>query len=325
MDPALSVIVPIRGRRRELRSLVASLACQRQPPGGIELIVAENHRPVHRVWLAEQTWPFPVRHVFVPDGSPARNRNAGAAAAAGARLFFVDSDVELPGDADVLGTMATGVPGGRADNLLMADVKPRRTAPQSLASHLYDVPAYFRTRFRQAAWNGSLGFRTFVSCAFSVSRTAFDRLNGFDERFVTYGYEDVEFGLRAEAAGLGFALAPEAVRHSKQLGPASVLARATHLGRSAVHFARLHPDIEDRLPLGVRDVRTGRLHFAEEFDVRYLLARTQAVERRIRRLRGAPGQRAAAAAVDEGRRLYGLLSLYGRYRGISTELREGTK
>ncbi|WHT16220.1 galactosyltransferase-related protein [Crossiella sp. CA-258035] len=310
--PACSVIVPVYARRHDLARLLGKLGEQTGAPE-FEVLVVENGRRLNYRWLRQREWPFPVRYEYVADGAQAKARNVGAALAAAPRLLFLDSDID-PGPNTV-----AALGNGERPGVVMADVVfPARTKV-SLATHLYDVPAYFRTTYRARARTG-LSFRDFVSCSFTMSREEFLALGGFDEGFTHYGYEDVEFAWRAEKAGIPFHLGGAKVAHHKQLGPTAVHARAQQLGRSAVHFVRRHPDLEDTLPLGVRDTLDGVLAFPPVFDIDRLLREAAWIERQLTMLRRGPSLGRARGLIARGREVYHEITRFGRYQGISTEL-----
>ncbi|MEU4283597.1 glycosyltransferase family 2 protein [Nocardiopsis dassonvillei] len=313
--PILSIIIPVYARRRELHRLLLSIARQLPTENSFEVIIVENRRRLNHRWLNEQTWPFPFSYAFSADGATARCRNIGAAMASGDLLFFLDSDIEIsPRTIDKI--VATC-----RDRMAVcsADVWPRADQPRSLATHLYDVPAYFRRSYRSKSRKG-LAFQDFVSCAFAMRSEEFWRIGGFDEGFLNYGYEDVEFAFRAERNGKKFQMASVRVMHHKALNGSLLMSREVELGRSAVHFTRVHEDIEDYLPLGVRDTLSGSLVFPEKFDIKPLLAEAQAIEKSLAALRARPNLRRASELFIRGRDIYRQITLYGRYCGIRAEI-----
>jgi GT2 family glycosyltransferase len=307
----VSVIVPVYARRRALARLLDALEAQTLRDR-VEVIVVETRVVCHRSWLPARGGR-PVRHAFCARGRQGGARNLGAELATAPLLVFLDSDtVPAP---DALEMLAAE---GQTSDVVMADIRPPADAYVRLANRLFDVPAYLR-QFRITQRTRELGFDGFVSCAFATRAETYARAGGFDPSFAHYGYEDVEFAWRAAQAGCRFRVAngPRVV-HDHPLTPASVVARFRELGRSAVHFVRLHPGIERVMPLGVRDTIDGRL-CCDGFDEGAAAARAGAAEAA---LRAAHRQRAMepAVAVAEGERAYRELAVYGRWRGISEEL-----
>ncbi|WP_461118443.1 glycosyltransferase family 2 protein [Saccharothrix stipae] len=310
--PDVSIVVPVRARSGALRRLLASVAGQVGGGPRVEVVVVDNPAPDNAGWLRTADLPFPVRYTCVSTANRGLARNVGAHLARGATLLFVDSDVRFAAGAVRRVARASAA---RPRTLVMADVVFPPDEPRGLGTHLFDVAAYFRAYRRQRRL-GPLQFRHFVSCCFAVPREDFLRLGGFDPGFTAYGYEDVEFAIRAERGGLSFELEPAKVYHHKPLAPASVLARSVELGRSAVRLVDLHPDIERVMPVGVAAAAAGDLHFAPDFDVRHLLDRARRVERRW-----AGGRRSAPLSetrslLAEARDVYERIARYGRFTGI---------
>ena len=142
----------------------------------------------------------------------ARTRNEGARLAVGRALVFLDGDCVLPPD-HVAAHLERLRPGrallgfcARLDEatsrrLDVADLGPRtvrRLVPPAERAAL-------AARHRRMAWHAAIRHPTKPRLAggnFSVWRDDFARVNGFDERFVGWGQEDDDLGLRLRAAGV---------------------------------------------------------------------------------------------------------------------------
>ena len=125
----------------------------------------------------------------------AATRNAGAAAAAGDRLFFIDADTHI--DATVLraalAALETGAVGGGAGVRLLGKVAWHERWGETFFIHL----------FRWA--------RIAPGCFVFCTRTAFDATGGFDQRY--YAGEDVAFSRALSRQGR-FVILRETVRTS---------------------------------------------------------------------------------------------------------------
>jgi GT2 family glycosyltransferase len=311
----LSIVIPVYARPRQLDRLLTSIARQSIDSTRIQVVVVENKRCWNRFWLEDQKWPFHFTYGFMPGGNQAACRNAGVRLSTADRVLFLDSDIELAEHA--LGHLLADA--ARNDNTItMADVVHPPASRLTLATHLFDVPRHFRD-FRREQAKGSLTWKTFTSCAFIMHRAAFERIGGFTDSFVHYGSEDGEFALRAERAGLRIHLSHSAiVFHHKHLAPEDVLTRYFALGRSSVHFAHLHPDLENTM-WGINPTRSGDLTYSSEFDYSGLLERVRAIEAVL----SDPQYRSPASRkriATEGTRIYGEIAEYGNYRGIRREL-----
>jgi glycosyltransferase involved in cell wall biosynthesis len=94
-----SVIVPTYGRPAYLKDTLISLLRQDFPPEQYEIIVADNKptgevRPI--IQDLEPEWQRPIRHVEEPNVGLHNARHAGAKAARGEILAYVDDDVIAP-------------------------------------------------------------------------------------------------------------------------------------------------------------------------------------------------------------------------------------
>ena len=107
----LSVIVPAYNEARRiescLRQLAASLQANARPDFAHEIIVVDNNSTDATAELARR---LEARVVFEPVNQIARARNAGAAAASGDWLLFVDADTLVPAATltEMLTRIATG-------------------------------------------------------------------------------------------------------------------------------------------------------------------------------------------------------------------------
>jgi glycosyltransferase involved in cell wall biosynthesis len=213
----VSVLVTTYRRPRHLALALESLALQQTAGVTMEVVVSDDGSgdetpQVVRSFAA--TAPFPVRFTTQPhDGFRlARVRNEAARRATGRYLLFLDGDCIVPrhhvaahaarrrhGTA-LLGYCAR-LP-AEANVILV----PENLAITNLAAL---VPASERRslarRRRKAWWHAITRHPTKPRLAggdFGVWRDDFERVNGFDERFVGWGQEDDDLGLRLRASGV---------------------------------------------------------------------------------------------------------------------------
>lgn len=88
MSETISVIIPALNEEQGLPHLLGQLASQTRPPD--QVIVADAHSTDGTRVVAEE-----LGALVVDGGMPAVGRNAGAAAAIGELLLFLDADVDL--------------------------------------------------------------------------------------------------------------------------------------------------------------------------------------------------------------------------------------
>jgi GT2 family glycosyltransferase len=250
--PHVSVVIPVYRRVAELDRLLECLADDADAVP-LEVVVVENRERTLRPRLDGMRKRLPVRRLLEETGNQAACRNLGAQAAKATVVLFLDSDLYCEGGGLRPLLLAASV---LASGVRMCPVR-FPAEPIGIAARLYDVPRYV-AEFEHRGRQRSLTFREFVSCAFMMRRTDFLAVGGFDATAAGYGYEDVEFARRLERARLPLSFVDKgALLHHKKLTPRSVHRRSIDLGRSAVWFTRRDPEIEEVLPLGVRDVLTG--------------------------------------------------------------------
>jgi glycosyltransferase involved in cell wall biosynthesis len=165
----------------------------------------------------------------------ARARNRGWRAARGRWVLFLDDDIVLRP-----GALAAHVRSQRAhEGAYLGTVV---SAPEIVDSTLFD---YLDTRgVAKCAGGEAVPARYFLTQNVSVPRAALAAVNGFDEDFGAYGFEDMEIGFRLEdRTGLRFFALPDAVgEHVHHHTLDQYLAKKRVCGsRTLPHLARLHP------------------------------------------------------------------------------------
>jgi glycosyltransferase involved in cell wall biosynthesis len=185
----ISVVVTVKNEERHLRRLLDSLLVQEGP---FEVVVVDALSRDKTPAIAEEfSRRFPDRVRFVQQfGSRGIGRNHGVQLARGEFVAFIDGDCLA--DSNWLKSLRQG--------LGEADVAAGRTViigPTQYAG-LERVELYQR---------GS--DVTFPSCNLAYRKRLFERLGGFDGRFITA--EDIDLNLRAVRAGASIHYVPEAI------------------------------------------------------------------------------------------------------------------
>lgn len=215
--PDLSLVVNTYQKPRHLALVLESIALQEGTRGCFEVIVSDDGSTDETAAIVAAfaaTAAFPVRFVSEPhDGfRAAAVRNRGARLATGDYLLFLDGDCILPRDhlAAYLTRRRPGVAHlgycARLPEGVSATLAPGGLAAVDLGAL---VPSGERRllgrRHRKAWWHTLLCHPTkprLASGNFGVWRREFEMVNGFDERFVGWGQEDDDLGLRLRAAGV---------------------------------------------------------------------------------------------------------------------------
>jgi GT2 family glycosyltransferase len=190
--PLLSIVITVRNGERHIAALLESLRVQ-EPPFEIVLVDADSQdRTVDLVRKFQTRYPDLLRLIERP-GSRGIGRNTGVEAARGVAVAFIDGDCEA--SPNWLAEIRRG--------LEQTDV----VAGQTVTVGRGRYQALERVELYQ---DGS--DVTYPSCNLAYRRELFQRLGGFDPRFITA--EDIDLNLRAVRAGVRLVYLPEAVvRH----------------------------------------------------------------------------------------------------------------
>ena len=189
--PFVSVVITVRNEGPHLRRLFESLLAQ-EPPFEVVLVDALSHDGSFAI-AQEYAGRYPDRIRAVQRfGSRGIGRNAGAALARGELLAFTDGDCVA--DVHWLEKLRGGFDG--------ADVVAGRILPFGKSQYA----ALDRVELFQKGSDV-----THPSCNLGYRRSLFQRLGGFDPRFITA--EDIDLNLRAVTAGASLREVPDAIVH----------------------------------------------------------------------------------------------------------------
>lgn len=212
--PAVSLIVTTYEWPPALACVLASVARQSRLPD--EVIVADDGSGAETQALLEacaRNYPVPLRRVWQENRGfrAARTRNMAIAAARGNYLVTIDGDMILHpqfiADHLALARPRSYLQGGR---LHASPAETARLLGGGAARFDARLDGEFKTRHaRRLPWlarlkAGILGRRgtKVMSCNQSYWRDDALGVNGFDEGFVGWGYEDREFAARLTNAGV---------------------------------------------------------------------------------------------------------------------------
>jgi glycosyltransferase involved in cell wall biosynthesis len=225
--PSVSVVIPARDAASTIGATLAGLAAQEHPAD--EVIVVDDGSQDATVALAEQA-AVVTRVVRRAGAGPGAARNAGAAAATGEVLAFLDADCE-PQPAWLREALAA---------LAGADLVQGRTTPPPGEP----VGPFDRTLWVLAPWG------LFETANLLVRRELFDALGGFEPWLSPARSkelaEDVWFGWRAVRSGARTAFCDTAVVHHAVFarGPRGYVAERLRLRYFPAMAARV-PELRD--------------------------------------------------------------------------------
>ena len=236
-----SIVIPTYQRRETVLNTV--MALRRQAHHDFEVIVVvDGSTDGTADALRTLQVPFDLTVLEQPNRGGAAARNAGAAAARGELLLFLDDDMEAEPE------MAAEHDRSHREgaDLVLGDFPVHPDSPTTVLSQ--GVGRWSGRRRELLATPGiEVPLVELITGQMSISRSSFERLGGFDVGFTRqglYGCEDLDFGYRARQAGLRIVFNPDAV--SRQLfavDPADFTRRTREAGRAKVELAAKHPEL----------------------------------------------------------------------------------
>lgn len=246
--PRFSVIVPTHERREIVVRDVAALARQRDADFEA-VVVVDGAGDGTAAALRELELPFRLTVIEQENQGAAAARNAGASAARGELLLFLDDDMEA--DPGLLAEHDRSHREGA--DLVVGDMPLHPDSSRNLLS--WGVGQWAATRRRRLEAHGAEpGLDDLLTGQMSITRAGFDLVEGFDTSFTReglFGGEDIDFGYRVLQAGLRVAFNPAAIsRQYYDVDPADYLRRARETGRSEAELVRKHPEQGHRLAAG---------------------------------------------------------------------------
>lgn len=234
----VSIVIATKGRVALLRRLLESLVTARRNYGGkTEVILVDDSSPQDAEQIESMCREFGARRVYFSP-SVAGKRNFGAQAAIYEIVLFLDSDcVATPHLIEHHLCRYTGPEIGGVAGPLEFQGEENWFWKAVTASP-------FVICFQMPNWGETSSWATTAN--FSVRKTAFLDVNGFDETFPNKpGGEDVDLGLRMTKRGYLIANTQEGlVYHDKEtwMDPKQMFRRCWYYGRADVYLVERHPD-----------------------------------------------------------------------------------
>ena len=193
--PRVSVVIPHLNHAGALRRCLAALAAQQDPPPFEAIVVDNGSHALPEPVVAE--FPF-ARLLTEATPGPGPARSTGARQAQGQILAFVDADCIAAPDwlAVLTGHLdahpQTGVIGG---DVTIAAADPKRPTPVEAYESVWG--------YRMQLYVERDGYA--ATCNMAVRRAVFEAIGDFAGIGVA---EDMDWGRRATAAGVGMAYVP---------------------------------------------------------------------------------------------------------------------
>lgn len=245
-----SVVIPTYERRQTVLRTVA--AFDRQEFRDFEVVVAvDGSTDGTAEALAALDTSFPLVVVEQPNGGRATAVNAGADAARGELLLFLDDDMSA--DPQLLAEHERSHRDGA--DAVMGDLPLDPASPPNLLS--WGVGWWASARCERLSQPGAeIRLDDLLTGQMSISKPLYEALGGFDVSFTReglFGGEDIDFGYRLLGAGKKVVFNPRAVTcQYYDVGPEEYLQRAREAGRSDWELVAKHPELAERLDASPR-------------------------------------------------------------------------
>jgi GT2 family glycosyltransferase len=189
--PLVSFVIPVRNDVLRLQRCLSSITRNNYPRESIEIIVVDNESTDGSAMAARSYNAIVLKS---PGESVAAHRNRGARAALGSIIAFADSDHEIDQNWIECAVRILSEPG------VAATGSPYLTQPcPNWVQQQYDGMRARPLAREDVSWLGSGNF--------AVTRTAFEKVGGFNESLTAC--EDVDFCNRLRLAGLRVVADPE--------------------------------------------------------------------------------------------------------------------
>jgi GT2 family glycosyltransferase len=243
MDALFSVVIPTRDRRSVLQQTLAALEQQRGAPPFEIVVVDDGSTDDTLAWLDTRPSTRPTQIVRLASGGPARARNAGIGAANGRWVAFLGDDTIPEPDWLAQHFRAHQERGEPAELAVIGYTCWHERLPRT---RFLDFVNEYGLQFGYSIIENpeDVPFNFFYGSNLSVQR-AFLGEEPFNPRFPAAAWEDIELGYRLKTRGLRLVYEPRAVAfHDHVTSIRSFLKRRRMVGRSAVVFRHLHPELE---------------------------------------------------------------------------------
>lgn len=243
-----SIVIPTHQRRETVLRMVRAL--ERQELADFEVVVAvDGSTDGTAAALRSLSSSFPLKVVEQGNHGGGAARNAGAGAAEGEILLFIDDDME----ADPRLLLEHDRSHREGADLVLGDLPLHPDSPRSLISQGVGLWASER-RKRLGSAEGEIGMGDLLTGQISVARSTFEEFGGFDAettREGLFGGEDTDFGYRVAREGLRMVFNPKAITHQYyDVEPALYLQRVREAARSGQELALKHPEQRSRIDWG---------------------------------------------------------------------------
>lgn len=218
----ISIILTTYNRPDALKAVIQSLIAQKYLDHiNLEICIADDgSKEETRAYIQQQKSPFPILHIWQPDEGfrAAKIRNRAVAKASGDYLIFLDADciaptyfIENHANLAQAGYFVTG------NRVLLTQKFTKQVLNQHLPIYTWDFYQWFIARLTGKC-NRAISFFPLLrwlypyrlsnkwqgakTCNLALWRKDFIAINGFDERYEGWGYEDSDLVIRLMRSGV---------------------------------------------------------------------------------------------------------------------------
>ena len=252
-----SIVIPTYQRRYLVVRTIGAL--KRQVLRDFEVIVVDDgSTDGTAAAIGALEVPFPLRVIEQRHLGAAAARNAGAAAADGELLLFLDDDME----ADPQLLVEHDRTHGSGAELVLGDIPLHPASPRTELAAATGRWAD-RRRKRLSIRGTPVGLPDLLSGQLSISAAGFRRVGGFDVSYTRGGLvpgADRDFGYRARTAGLRVVFNPAAISYQYyDVRPSDYTRRSRDAARGDQVLRARYPEAADELWSPRFDTRIARL------------------------------------------------------------------
>jgi GT2 family glycosyltransferase/radical SAM superfamily enzyme YgiQ (UPF0313 family)/tetratricopeptide (TPR) repeat protein len=262
----LSVVIPTYNRRAILRKTLLAFASQTAAPDQFELIVVDDGSSDDTIHMVESfKAPFALRVLGQPHGGANAARNLGIREARG-RVVLLTGDDMIPEPAFVEAhlTFHAQHPAETDAMLGFIDWSPE-IAVTPFMRYLVSPEGGQQFSFHLAQ-DGRADFKLFYTSNISLKGSLLRKQQIlFDTDFTYPAYDDTELGYRLSRQGLQIHYNPRAITsHHHEMTLEGFAQRQRNAGRMAQVLVRKHPELAERMHLGIDDIRRSKNSYTEQ-------------------------------------------------------------
>ncbi len=242
----VSIVIPTFQRCNSLKRALTALNTQTFPKDQYEVIVSiDGSEDGTREMVENFKSSYQLRSLWGPNTGRAATRNRGISEAGGEVLIMIDDDME-PAPKFVEAHYSSHPTGTRYGVLGAAPI----LIDEASTPVAHYIAKEFNSRLKDKMSDPNYKFEIwdFYCGNFSILRKDLIRVNGFNESFANYGYEDIELAQRLIKSGVNIAFNPDAccIQHYDE-DFRGLAMKTIASGKTAVLLVSTHPELFNEL------------------------------------------------------------------------------